>query len=121
MTEGGMTQVMTQGNCLGEVFIKVKGSRYSTGYLSNLQGVSKPGHIMVTQGSDEDLRLVLEAAKGLGVDNAVSVTLEGSAYRADLLIFKPAPRRLAFSRIRGKALFLYLSFLANIKPTNHLI
>jgi len=53
--------------------------------------MGKPSDKMVTQGSDKNLRLMLKAAESLGMDNAVSVALEGSSYWAWLFIFKPAP------------------------------
>jgi hypothetical protein len=58
--------------------------------LRDLQGVGEPGYIVVTQGSNENLCLMLEAAKSLAVDNTVSVTLKSSAYRARLFGFEPA-------------------------------
>jgi hypothetical protein len=33
---------------------------------------------------------MLESAESLAVDNAVTVTLEGSAHRAGLFVFEPA-------------------------------
>jgi hypothetical protein len=48
--------------------------------LGNLKGVSKPSDKVVTQGSDKNLRFMLEAAESLGMDNAVSVALEDSSY-----------------------------------------
>jgi len=50
--------------------------------LGNLKGVSKPSDKVVTQGSDKNLRLMLEAAESLRMDNAVSVALEGGPYWA---------------------------------------
>jgi hypothetical protein len=52
--------------------------------------MGKPGYIVVTQGGNKNLSLMLETPKSLAVDNAVSVALEDSAYRAGLFVFKPA-------------------------------
>ena len=65
MAERGMTEVMAQSNCLGEVFIKVQGSSYGTGYLRNLQGMGEAGYIVVAQGSNKNLRFMLESTKSL--------------------------------------------------------
>jgi hypothetical protein len=81
--------------------------------------MGKPGDKVVTQGSDKNLRLVLETAEGLGMDNAVSVALEDSSYWAWFLVSLPAPRRFTFHRMGRKSLLPFLSHLANIKPTNH--
>jgi len=53
--------------------------------------VGKAGDKVVTERGDKNLGFVLEPAEGLAVNNAVSVTLKSSPYRARLLIFKPAP------------------------------
>jgi len=79
MSEGGMTEVVSEANCLRKVLIEVEGAGYGAGYLRDLQGMGKPGHIMVTQWGNEDLSLVLESAESLGVDNTVAVSLEGGS------------------------------------------
>jgi len=45
---------------------------------------------MVTQGGNKDLGLMLQAAKGLAVNDAVSVTLKGSPHGAGLLRLEPS-------------------------------
>jgi len=52
---------------------------------------------MVTQGGNEDLRFVLEAAEGLGVDNAVTVALKSGADWTGFFVLQPAPRQPAFT------------------------
>ena len=54
--------------------------------------MGQSGDIVVPQGGNEDLCLMLETTKSLAVDDAVSVTLEGSAHRAWLFRLEPAPR-----------------------------
>jgi hypothetical protein len=89
MAEGSMSQVMPEGNCLSYVLVEVKGSGYGPGYLRNLQRVGKPCHVVVTQGGNKDLCLMLEPAKSLAVDNPVPVTLKGSPYRTGFLRLEP--------------------------------
>jgi hypothetical protein len=91
MTERGMTQVMTQGDGFSQILIEIQGTAYSASYLRDLKGVGEPCYIMVSLRSNENLRLVLEAAKSLGMDNAVSVTLEGSTYWTGLFRSESAP------------------------------
>jgi len=90
VTKRGMPQVMAQGDCLGQVLIQVQGSRYGAGYLGNLQGMGEPGYIMVTQGGDEDLCLVLEPPERFAVYDAVAVTLKDCPYMAGLFGSTPA-------------------------------
>jgi len=70
-------------------------------------------------GSNENLGLMLQTAEGITVDNTVSVTLEGGAYRAGLLQPESTSRRPTLYRVGRKAFFFLFSYLANIKPTNH--
>ena len=86
MAKRGVTEVMTEGDRLGQVFIKVQGSGYGAAYLGDFQRVSQSGHIMVTQRRDEHLGLMFEPAESLAVDNAVTVTLESGPYRAGLFV-----------------------------------
>jgi len=114
-----MPQVMPQGNCLRQVLVEVEGSGYGAGYLGNLQRMGKARYIVVTQRGNENLRFVFEAAKRLAVNNAVAVTLKGSAHRTRLLVPEPTPRQLAFDSVGGEAFFSLLSYLANTELSNH--
>ena len=82
--EGGMPQVVSQADGLGQVFIESEGAGYSPAYLGNLQGMSEAGYIVVTQWSDKNLRLMFKTAKSLAVDNAIPVTLKSGTYRTGL-------------------------------------
>jgi len=77
MAEGGVSQVMGQGNGLGEVLIEPQGLGDGPGDLGDFQGVGQPGAIVIAGGGEEDLGLVLEAAEGLGVDDPIPVPLKG--------------------------------------------
>jgi hypothetical protein len=114
-----MAQVMTQGNCLSQVLIQVQGTGDGTGYLRDLEGMGQAGYIVVAQGGNKDLRLVLETAEGLGMDDAIPVALESGTDGAGLFRLETTPRLLAFRRIGGKACLSFFSRLTNIKPANH--
>jgi hypothetical protein len=53
--------------------------------------VGEAGYKVVTQRRYKNLSFMFEPPESLAVNNAVSVTLKGSADWARLLIFKPAP------------------------------
>ncbi len=62
--------------------------------------MSEPGYVVVTHGSDKYLCLMLEAAEGLGMDNAVAVTMKSGADGAGLFVFQSASRQPAFLGMR---------------------
>ena len=85
VTEGCVAQVVAKAHGLDEVFVEVQGSGNGAAYLGDLQGVGKAGDIVIAEGGNEDLGLVLKPAEGLGVDDSVSVALEVGAEGAGLL------------------------------------
>ena len=113
VSEGGMPQVVAQGHRLGEVLVEVQGPGDGAGYLADLQGMGEPGAVMVALGSQEYLRLMLEAAKGLAVDDAVAVAHETGAQRVWGLLPLPAPAVPAAHGVGGEPfLFPALYLLA---------
>jgi hypothetical protein len=80
--------------------------------------MGEPGHIVVAQGCDKDLRLMLQAAERLTMDDAVAVALELSPHGAGLLIALPAPGPPALCGIRGEAFLPFLKSLADIVLKN---
>ena len=79
VTEGGVAQVVAEGHGFGQVLVEPQGTGDGSGDAHDLQGVGHSGTVVVASGLEEDLSLVLQAAKGLGVDNAVHVPLEAGA------------------------------------------
>ena len=59
----------------GEVFVEIERARNGTRNLADFKSVGKAGNIVVAQWRDEDLRLMLEPAERLAVEDAVSVAL----------------------------------------------
>ena len=76
VAERRVADVVGQGDRFGEVFVQVEGAGDRAGDLGDLQRVREAGDEVVADGGDEDLRLVLEAAERLAVEDAVAVTLE---------------------------------------------
>ena len=85
MSKRGMSKVMRERECLGEIFIQPEGPRQRTRDLSNLQRMSEPGSEMVAFVKDEDLGLVLEPAEGGGMDDAVAIASKIVACRVGRL------------------------------------
>ena len=65
MPERGVTEVVRQGDGLGEVLIERQCPGDGAGHLGNLDRVGEPGPVMVTLVIDENLRLVLQPTEGL--------------------------------------------------------
>ena len=93
MAERRMAEVMAERDRLGEVFVEPKRLGQRAGDLRDLDRMGQPGAEMVALVMHEDLRLVGEAAKGGGMDDAVAVALERRARRR---------RRLGVERARAK-------------------
>ncbi len=89
VTKGRMTQVMTEGQGLGEVGIQIQRHGQGAGDLRHLQGMGQTGAIVISFMSDKDLGLLLEAPEGGGVDDAVPVPGEGRAGRT--IAFREQP------------------------------
>ena len=79
VTEGTVADVVAEGDGLGEILVEAQGAGDGATHLGDLEGVREARDEVVLLGGDEDLGLVLEAAEGLGVDDAVTVALEGGA------------------------------------------
>ena len=92
MAEGRVAEIVDQRDRLGEVLVAAQRPRQRAGDLRDLDRVGEPGAVVVALMRDEDLRLVLEAAEGGGVDDAVAVALERRAGRAFRLVLEAAAR-----------------------------
>ena len=75
-----VSKVMPKPYRLGEVFIEIERARDGARNLADFESVGKAGNIVVAQWRNEDLRLMLQPAERLAVEDAVSVALVFSAY-----------------------------------------
>ena len=64
MPEGGVTQIMPQGDGLGEILVQTERPRHGSGDLSHFERVGQPRSVMVPRGIEEHLGLMLESSKG---------------------------------------------------------
>ena len=76
MAERRMPQIMPQRDRLHQIFIETKSLCYCPGILGYLQRMGQPGPVMIPFGKKEYLRLLLQPAKCLAVEDPVPVPLE---------------------------------------------
>ncbi len=79
MAERGVAEIVRQRQRLGEILVEAEGAADRAGDLRHFEAVRQPGAVMVALVIDEDLGLVLEAAEGGAMDDAVAVALKGRA------------------------------------------
>ena len=84
-----MTQIVGQADGFDEIFIQTKGPSDRPCNLTSLQGVSETSPVVISFMVDENLGLVLQPAKGGGMDDSVTVPLESGANFVFLL--RPSP------------------------------
>jgi len=70
---------------LDEVFVEPQCARNAPGDPCGLQCVGHPRAVVVARGIDEDLRLALQAAERLRMQDSVAIALERSAQAAVVL------------------------------------
>ena len=85
VAEGRMAEIVPKPDGLGEVLVEPQGARDGARDLRHLERMGQARAEMVALGRHEDLRLVLEAAKGLGVHDPVAVALQRRAQPAVVL------------------------------------
>ena len=98
MAERRVAEVMRQRQCLGKILVKPERARERAGDLGDFEGVGEAGAEMIAFVEDEHLRLVRQAAKRVGMDDAVAVAAKGAPSRARRLRVQPAA---AAARIAG--------------------
>ena len=106
--EGGVPQVVAQGDGLGEVLVEAQAPGDGAGDAADLQGVGHPGAVVIPLRLEEHLGLVLQPPEGVGVDDAVGVPLEAGAHLALLLRPGAAPALRGQDGPRGQELPLPL-------------
>ena len=71
-----MAEVVRQRQRLGQVFVEAEDAADRAGDLRDLDAVGQARAVVIALMVDEHLGLVLQAAEGAGVDDAVAVALE---------------------------------------------
>ncbi len=93
MAERRVAEIVGQRQRLGEILVERQRAGDAARDLRHLEAVGEPRAVMVALVIDEDLGLVLQAAEGGGMDDAVAVALERRARRALRLGMKAAAAR----------------------------
>ncbi len=93
VAEGRVAEVVAEPDRLGQVLVEAERAGDRAGDPAGLERVREPRPVVVAFGRDEDLRLVLQPAEGLGVDDPVAVALERRPQRAVGLL-DLTPRRV---------------------------
>src|SRR3546814_6589311 len=79
MAERRVSEVVREGERLGQVFVEPEAARQRARDLRHLDRMGQARPVVVALVIDEDLRLVLQAAEGGRVDDPVAVALERRA------------------------------------------
>ena len=82
MAEGRVAEIMGERQRLRQVLVETERAGDGAGDLRHLQRMDQAGAEMIALVLHEDLRLVLQPAKGVGMDDAVAVALERRAQRS---------------------------------------
>jgi hypothetical protein len=81
MTERRMTEIMSQTDCLDQVFVEAQGTRYSTRDLGHFQRMCQARAIVIALWRDEHLRFVFQPTKRFRVQDAIAVALKTASHR----------------------------------------
>jgi hypothetical protein len=90
--EGRMARVVPETDRLDEIFVQLERSGDTASNRRRLQRVGHARSVVIACGIDEDLRLPLQPAKRLGMQDAIAVALERSPQAAIVLLAQPAAR-----------------------------
>ena len=90
MAERRMAEIVGQRQRLGQIFVDAERARQRPRHLRDFERMGEPGAVVVALVEHENLGLVLEAAEGGRMDDAVAVAAEGAAALADRLGVQPA-------------------------------
>ena len=96
MAERRMAEIVGQRQRLGEILVQSERAGERARHLRHFERVGEPRAVMVAFVEHEHLGLVLEAAEGGRMDDAVAVAAEGAAAFAGRLGMQPAA---ALSRV----------------------
>ena len=118
MAERRMPHVVAEPDRLDEVFVESQCTRDDARDRGRLERVRHPRAVVVAGRIDEDLRLALQAPKGLRMQDPVAIALERGAQTAIVLAPRGVVPRVSYERTAsGEASALFL--LAQPAPRTH--
>ena len=92
VTKRRVAEIVTERDRLGQLLVQTEDLRDRPRDLRDLQRVREPRAVVVALRRQKDLRLVRQASKRLGVDDAVAIALERSPQVIRTLVLGAAPR-----------------------------
>ena len=92
MAEGRVADIVGERQRFGEILVQPEQAGGGARDLADFQRMGQARAVMIAFMGDENLRLLLQAAEGVGVDDAVAVALEIGARGARRLRMEPAAR-----------------------------
>src|SRR5437867_7303359 len=98
MTEGRVAEIVSQGDRLGQLLVEAQDFRNRTGDLRHFERMRQACSIVIAGRREEHLRLVLQAAERLAMDDAVAVALK----RGTDVVFRLRPEAAARVRAFGR-------------------
>ena len=106
VSERRVSEIVAERNRFGQLLVQAQHLRDGAGDLRNLERVGQPRAVVIARRREEDLRLVLQAAEGLAVDDAIAIPLKRRAHVVFGLRPKAAARVAALRRLRREDLEL---------------
>jgi hypothetical protein len=91
VSKGRMTDIVTESESFGELFIEIQRGSHGAGNLRDFDGVSEAVMKMVGDAGREDLGFILQPPKSPRMDEAVAITLVFAAVRMRQFGISPAP------------------------------
>ena len=114
VAERRVAQIVAEGDRLGQLLVQPQHLGDGAGDLRHLEGVRQARPVVIAGRREEHLRLVLQAAERLGVDDAVAIALERRPDRILGLGPEPALGGGAAGRLRRQdGGFALLEVVAN--------
>src|SRR6266849_3250634 len=109
VAERCVAHVVSQPDRFDEVLVQLNRAGDDARDRARLEGVRHAGAVVVALRVDKDLRLALQPAKRLGMDDPVAVALERRAQRARLLLARAATSLVRAHGERGEGALLLLA------------
>ncbi len=101
MAEWRVAKIMAEGDRFGQILVEPQGAGHGARHLADFERMGQPVAEMIALVMQEDLRLVLQAAKGRGMDDAITIALEFRACRAGTGAIKTPERAFRLAGIRS--------------------
>ena len=106
MTERGVAEIVAERDRLRQLLVQTQHFRDASRDLRHLERVGEARAVMIARRREEHLRLVLQAAERLAVDDAIAIALKRRTDRILGLVLQASPGVAALRRLRREDLAL---------------